>query len=292
LTNQDKVFWPDSGYTKGDLCNYYASVAEVLLPWLDARPIVLVRYPDGIEGKSFFQWNVPRGTPKWLRSVEVREEGERGKRRKRTFLVDDIDGLLHIANLGCIPIHILAAREGRREKCDFITIDLDLGDNPFRDAVTLALSLREMLEDLGLEGFCKTSGQSGLHVLIPLGDEVGFATAKALVELLGRLLQSRHDDISTMERVKERRGPRVYIDTGQTGRSRTIVAPYSVRAIAGARVSTPLRWEEVHQALDPAAFDIFSVAERVAANGDPMAQLLERRPNVAAAVDKLGRWLG
>ncbi len=291
LTNQDKIFWPDEGYTKGDLCNYYASVAEVLLPLLDGRPIVLVRYPDGIYGKSFFQWNVPRGTPEWLRSVEVREEGERGKRVKRTFLADDIDGLLHIANLGCIPIHILAAREGRREMCDFITIDFDLGGNPFRHAVTLALSLREMLDDLGLEGFPKTSGQTGLHVLIPMGDQVAFPAAKALVELLGRLLQARHDDISTMERVKERRGGRVYIDTGQTGRSRTIVAPYSVRAIPGARVSTPLAWDEVHQALDPAAFDMFTVPARVAEIGDPMARLLEARPDVPAAVEKLARWV-
>ncbi len=291
LTNQEKVFWPDEGYTKGDLCDYYASVAEVLLPFLRGRPIVMVRYPDGIRGKSFFQWHVPRGTPDWVRSLEVREEGERGKRQKRVFLIDDIDGLLHIANLGCIPIHVLAAHEGSRDACDFLTVDFDLGDQPFRHAVTLALSLRELLEGLGLPGFPKTSGQSGLHVLVPLGPGVSFDTAKMLAELLGRLLSAKHPDIATMERVKERRGAHVYVDTGQTGRSRTIVAPYSVRAYPGALVSTPLFWEELHMALDPTRFTIFSVPPRLAELGDPLAELLHVRPDVGAAVARLGALL-
>jgi bifunctional non-homologous end joining protein LigD len=291
LTNQDKVFWPEQGLTKGDLCDYYASVAEALLPLLADRPIVLVRYPDGIDGKNFFQWNVPQHTPAWLRSIEMRAEGERGKRRKRCFLVDDIDGLLHIANLGCIPMHILAARQGSRDNCDFLTIDFDLGKNPFRHAVTLALSLRELLNDLGLVGWPKTSGQSGLHVLIPLGPGVPFTTAKTLNELLGRLLQAKHQDIATMERSVGRRGDRVYIDTGQTGRSRTIVAPYSVRAVPGAGVSTPLTWGEVHMALDPRAHTLLTVPDRLRAVGDPMAQLLEAQPDVAAAVEKLGRYV-
>ena len=291
LTNQDKIFWPTEGYTKGDLCDYYASVAEVMLPLVADRPVVLVRYPDGIDGKSFFQWNVPRGTPSWLRSFEMRMDGERGKGAKRTFLLDDVDGLLHVANLGCIPIHILASRQGRQDMCDFLTIDLDLGDNPFRHAVTLSLSLREMLADLGLSGMPKTSGQSGLHVLIPMGDQVPFPTAKALVELLGRLLQARHDDIATVDRRVDRRGGRVYIDTGQTGRSRTIVAPYSVRAYRGARVSTPLSWDEIHMALDPGRLDMFTVPGRIASGGDPMRELLQQRPDVPAAVAKLEKWV-
>lgn len=291
LTNQDKIFWPDEGFTKGDLCNYYASVAESLLPILEGRPIVMVRYPDGIRGKSFYQWHVPTGTPPWLRSLEVREEGERGKKAKRVFLIDDIDGLLHIANLGCIPIHVLAAREGARETCDFLTIDFDIGEQPFRHAVTLALGLRELLGELGLSGFPKTSGQSGLHVLVPLGPGVSFDTAKVLTELCGRILWARHPDISTMERVKERRGDHVYIDTGQTGRSRTIVAPYSVRAYPGGLVSTPLFWDEVHMALDPNKLTMFSVPARLADLGDPMEGLLDARPDVPSVVAKLGELL-
>src|SRR5690606_7657613 len=153
---------------------------------------------------------------------------------------DDIDGLLHVANLGCIPIHVLGAREHDRERADFLTIDFDIGDQPFAHAVTLALSLRSILESIGLAGFPKTSGQSGLHVLVPLGGSVGWDTARTLAELLGRLLEVRHAEIATMERRIEARGDRVYVDTGQTGRSRTIVAPYSARAVRGATVSTPL----------------------------------------------------
>jgi bifunctional non-homologous end joining protein LigD len=292
LSNQDKVFWPAAGYTKGDLCDYYASIAEVLLPHLKNRPIVLVRYPDGIDGKSFYQWNVPEGTPSWLRTLELRAEGERGKRRRATFLVDDIDGLLHVANLGCIPIHMLAAREGQLERCDFLTIDFDIGEQPFKHAITLALALRQMLDDIGLPSFPKTSGQSGLHVLIPMGPGASFPVAKTLVELLGRLLVLQHPSIATMERRVDQRGPKVYVDTGQTGRARTIVAPYSVRAVAGATVSTPLTWSEVHLALDPSRFSMFRVPERVATHGDPLAGLLDAQPDVAAAVAALQRKFG
>ena len=292
LSNQNKIFWPVDGYSKGDLCAYYATIADTLLPYLRGRPLVLVRYPDGVEGKSFFQWNVPRGAPSWLRSLELREEGEGGKGRKRVFLVDDVDGLLYVANLGCIPIHVLASREDSSEACDFVTVDFDLGRAPLRHAVSLALDLRNLLEQVGLVGMPKTSGQTGIHVLIPLGPEIGFAAARALADLLGRWLVDRHPDIATVERVVERRGERVYVDTGQTGRSRTIVAPYSVRATRGARVSTPLDWDEVHAALDPGRFTMVTVPRRVAGSGDPMQSLLTLRPDVAAAVEELGRRIG
>lgn len=287
ITHRDKVFWPADGYTKGDLCDYYAAVAPVLLPFLKGRPVVLVRYPDGIEGKSFFQWNAPPGTPSFVRTLELRDEEDPERHDKCVFLVDDVDSLLHIANLGCIPIHVLASRERDLGQCDFLTIDLDIGEQPFRDAVVLALSLRELLDDIGLPGYPKTSGQSGLHVLLPLGPGVKFEVAKILVELVGRCLQLRHPEISTMERRVSERGARVYIDTGQTGRSRTIVAPYSVRARAGATVSTPLRWDEVHLALDPARFSMFNVLARLDEMGDPLAGLLDERPDVVEAVSRL-----
>ncbi|MEZ4228911.1 MAG: DNA ligase D [Polyangiaceae bacterium] len=295
LTNQAKVFWPDEGYTKGELCEYYAAIADTLLPFLKGRPIMLVRYPDGINGKSFYQWNAPKGTPEWLRTLQIRHE-ERDGKTVSTFLIDDADGLIHIANLGCIPVHVLACREGSLDTCDFLTIDFDMGDNPFRHAVTLALSLKELLSELGLVGFPKTSGQTGMHVMIPMGDAargggVPFETAKILVELIGRLLWLRHQDITTMERRVNDRGGKILIDVGQTGRSRTIVGPYSVRAYPGARVSTPLEWDEVHLALDPAAYTMFTVPARMAEREDPLRGLLEVDVDVPAAVAKLERLL-
>lgn len=287
LTNQDKVFWPVEGYTKGDLCRYYAAIADTLLPFLRDRPVMLVRYPDGIEGKSFYQWNAPVGTPDWLRTFQVRSEEHDGK-DVTVFIVDSADALLHIANLGCIPLHVLASRADSLDTCDFLTIDFDLGGRPLRDGVVLALSLRELLDELGFVGYPKTSGQTGLHVFVPLGPGVPWDAAKLLVELVGRLLVLRHPELATMERRVASRGGKVYVDTGQTGPSRTIVAPYSVRAYSGARVSTPLGWDEVHLALDPARFDVFTVPARVADVGDPLAGLLDERPDVGAALARLG----
>jgi bifunctional non-homologous end joining protein LigD len=286
ISNRDKVFWPEEGYTKGDLINYYASVSPVMLPFLRERPVVMVRYPDGWKGKSFFQWNVPHGTPEWLRRATLRDE-EKDK-EKTVFLVDDVDALVYLANLGTIPLHVLACREETRHEADFLTIDFDIGEHPFERAVVLALTLREILGEIGLPGYPKTSGQKGLHVLVPLGPGIGFETAKLLCEFLGRLVTARHPKLATMERRVDQRGGKALVDVGQTGPSRTIVAPYSVRAYPGATVSTPLHWDEVHVALDPRRFTLVTVPARVAETGDPFRGLLDERPDVQSAVEKLG----
>ncbi len=288
LTNQNKIFWPDDGYTKGDLCDYYEAIAPTILPYLEDRPVMLVRYPDGIRGKSFYQWRVPWRAPSWVRSLPIKSEEDEDV---TCFLVDDLDTLLYIANLGCIPLHILGGRRERLDLADFVTIDFDLEDRPLRDAITLARALHELLEEIGLPSFPKTSGQSGLHVFVPVGDGVGWSTAKMLGEVLGRILVTRHRKIATMNRSKEHRAGKIYVDVGQIGRSRTIVAPYSVRARPGATVSTPLTWDEVGFALDPRAFDIHTVVERVAKIGDPMAGLLGADVDIAGAIDALAPYI-
>src|SRR5262249_6771526 len=153
--------------------------------------------------------------------------------------------LLYIANLGAIPIHIIAARSPHLNECDFVTFDFDVERATLADGIVLARYLREILSSIGLEGFAKTSGQSGLHVLVPVGPGISFAAARAFADLLGQMLCREHPNIATMERRIADRGARVYVDTGQTGRSRTIVAPYSVRAQPGATISTPLEWDDV-----------------------------------------------
>jgi len=222
--------------------------------------------------------------------LALRDEEHDGK-NVATFLVDSVDALLHIVNLGAIPLHVLACRRESLDACDFLTIDFDLGPHPFKLAVQLALALKELLDSIELPGFPKTSGQRGLHVLVPLGPRVPFQSAKMLCELLGRLIELKFSEVATMERrIAERKG-RVYIDTGQTGRLRSIVAPYSVRAYPGATVSTPLQWEEVHLALDPRQYTMFNVPTRVLSRGDPMAGLLQARPNIARASERLGALL-
>ncbi|HEX5659481.1 MAG TPA: DNA ligase D [Polyangiales bacterium] len=290
ISNPTKLYWPADGITKGQLCGYYQAIAPVLLPHLRSRPVILVRYPDGIDGKSFYQWNAPRGTPSWVKTLKV-QWADRDDKEVELFLIDDLDTLIYVANLGCIPLHILGARTQDLAAADFLTVDFDLNGQPLAHAITLARALHTLLDQLGLAGHPKTSGQTGLHVLVPLGPGVNFDTARTLAELLGRLLVIRHADLATMERAKIKRPPKVYVDTGQTGTLRAIVAPYSVRAYRGARVSTPLTWDEVGFALDPARFTIATVPERVAALGDPMADLLAARPNLAQAIERLAAML-
>ncbi len=291
LTNQDKVFWPDDGLTKGDLCDYYETIAPVLLPHLKDRPVTLVRFPDGIEGKSFFQWRIPDAAPRWLRSVPLRSEARDGK-EVNTILLNDLGSLMYVANMGCIPLHVIATRADSLDTCDFLTLDLDVGLASLTDAIPIALTIRRLLEDLGLKGFPKTSGKTGLHVIVPLGQGLPWDTAKQLLELLGRLALEEHPDTATMERRKDKRGRRVLIDIGQTGRLRTIVAPYSVREVPGAPVSTPLHWDEVSLSLDPASFNLFTVPSRVEKVGDLLAEALEMRIDMAATLERLGSRLG
>ncbi len=285
VSNPGKVLWPGEGITKADLCAYYAAIAPAMLPYLRDRPVMLVRYPDGILGKSFYQWNVPPGTPSWIQTFRLRE-GE--SHTYEVFLVDGPRALLYVANLAAIPIHVLASRTSSMSTCDFLTVDLDVGGASLREGIVLALALRELCDAIGLPGYPKTSGQSGLHVFVPLGPGVSHATARALVDLLGRLLCERHPGIATMERIVAKRGPRVYVDTGQTGPTRTIVAPWSVRARPGATVSVPLTWDDVAPGLDPAAFTVRTAPARFQAMGDPMAGLLAAQPDVARAVTRLG----
>jgi bifunctional non-homologous end joining protein LigD len=279
------VLWPGEGITKADLCGYYEAIAPAMLPHLADRPVMLVRYPDGIQGKHFYQWNVPPGVPSWIRRERIQAE-DRGDINE-VFVVEDAASLVYLANLGAIPIHVLAGRIQSLDFSDFLTIDFDVKLSTLDAAVALALTLRGVLDGIGLPGFPKTSGQSGLHVLVPLGPGVSHESARALADLLGRLLVGRHPDTATMERIIARRGDRVYVDTGQTGRFRTIVAPYSLRAQPGATVSTPLRWDEVEGGLDPARFTLRTVPARVAERGDPMAGLPGARPDLPRAMERL-----
>ncbi|NUP11108.1 MAG: DNA ligase D [Polyangiaceae bacterium] len=294
VTNRNKVFWPEEKYTKGDLVDYYAAIAPVLLPYLEDRPVMLVRYPDGIDNKNFYQWNVPHGMPTWVRSVVLGKHvssADESDHKKHVFLIDRPESLIYIANLACIPIHVLASRVGSPNQCDFLTIDFDLHLSTLAAATRLATTLRGLLAEAGLVGFPKTSGQTGLHVFVPLGAGVTPSAARTLADLLGRMIVDRHPDIATMERTVQKRGPRVYVDTGQTGPSRTIVAPYSVRATRGARVSTPITWAELEAGVDPGAFTIRTVLDRIGKLGDPMCPLLSTKPNMDDVMGRLASML-
>lgn len=288
VTNRQKIFFPELGITKGEVVDYYVQIAPVLLPYLQDRPLVLVRYPDGIHGKSFFQWNVPQTSPSWMRHVEVVSDDGR---KKYAFLVDDLASLVHVVNLGAIPLHILAFREGTRAMCDFFTVDFDVKESGLARALPILKTLRELLDAAGLTGFPKTSGQTGMHVLVPLGAGQSFDVGRALCELFGRLLVQHHPKDATMERVTGRREGKVFVDVGQTGPSRTIVSPYALRATPEATVSMPIEWDVALTLDTPSRFTLRTAPELVRAHGCPMRGLLTEEPDVMGAVARLSELL-
>lgn len=289
VTNPDKVFWPEDQLTKGDLIEYYRSIGEWILPYLRGRPVVLDRYPDGIHGKSFFQKNVPDYVPSWVRTAQIWEEGD--TRGSNLFICDDLDSLLYLANLATIPLHIWSSRVESIRYPDWCVIDLDPKEAPFKDVVKIALRLRELCQELGIEPFLKTTGGSGLHLLIPLGTTYTHEQSKLLAELLARIVSAELPEIATLERTVDRREGKVYIDCYQNGQGKLIVAPFSVRPYPRAPVSTPLQWEELTRDMDVRNFNMKSVPERMQAlQFDPMRGVLEKSTDLARVIERLSRW--
>jgi bifunctional non-homologous end joining protein LigD len=290
FSNLDKIFWPAEGITKGDLIDYYRGIAPWLLPYLADRPLVLDRYPDGIEGKSFFQKNAPAGTPDWVRTVAIADE--QSGRETDHFICNDLETLLHIANSAAIPLHVWASRLASLQLPDWSIVDLDPKGAPFSDVVRLARAIHELCDDIGLDAVIKTSGSSGLHVLIPLGAEHGFEAARQLALLLSMVIAHHHPEIATVERTLAARGGRVYLDAFQNGAGKLLVSPLCARPVPGARVSMPLRWSEVGARLDPTKFTIRSARARLEKLGeDPCRRVLGPAADLAGALARLGERL-
>jgi bifunctional non-homologous end joining protein LigD len=282
LSNLKKVFWPDEGYTKGDLIAYYDAVAPLMLPYLKDRPAVLTRYPDGIKGKSFFQKDAPVFVPDWVRLEMVYSKDS--DRDVRFFVIDDAETLRYVANMGTIPIHMWSARSGSLEKPDWLVLDLDPKGAPFAHVVEVARALHDLLEELELPGYPKTSGQAGLHILIPLGRRYTHEECRTFARLLATLVQHAKPEISTLARPLHARGGKVYVDWGQNGHGITIVAPYSLRPVPGASASCPLRWTEVNGKLDPARFNLRSLPKRFEKMDDPLAGVVGKGVDMGAAL--------
>lgn len=279
LTNLDKVFWLDEGYTKGDLIDYYRAVSPWMLPLLRDRPLILDRYPNGITGKSFFQKNAPEKAPSQLRTLKLRSEG--ADREIDYILCDDVDGLLYLVNLGAIPFHVWSSRVESIERPDWCILDLDPKTAPFAHVVRIALAIRELCEEIGISPYIKTSGGSGLHILLPMGGLLAHEPVRQLAELLAGVIVRRLPDIATTARSIPARRGRVYVDALQNGRGKLLAAPYCVRPRPGAPVSTPLDWREVNAKLDPGAFTLKTVPERLRKRkSDPLLPVLEEQPDM------------
>jgi bifunctional non-homologous end joining protein LigD len=290
LTNLKKIFWPADGYTKGDLVAYYERIAPLLLPYLRNRPLVLTRYPDGITGKSFFQKDAPEFTPAWVRTERIYSKD--AGREIDYFVVDDVASLQYMANSGAIPLHLWASRLGSLERPDWLVLDLDPKGAPFTDVVKVARALHRVLDDLGLPSYPKTSGATGLHILIPLGARYSYDEVRTFARLLAVLGVEAEPKISTIARPLHARGGKVYIDFGQNGHGQTIVAPFSLRPLPGAPASCPLAWSEVTARLDPARFTMTTVPRRFDKMADPLAPVLTGEIDMAAAVNRIGQRMG
>jgi bifunctional non-homologous end joining protein LigD len=245
LKRPDKVLFPQDGYTKADLAAYYEAISRWMLPHLEDRPLSLERYPDGIGKQSFFEKNVPRGAPSWLRSVSI-AGGE--KRPTVNYLVcDDRRTLAYLANMAAITLHVWTSRVESLDEPDFVFFDLDPGERcPLARLARVALSLRSLLEAIGLKPLVKTSGGSGLHVLVPLRSGYDYPVVRAFGELVAHQLADVIPKDVTLERSTSKRPTNlVYFDFVQIGRGKTMVAAYSPRARRGAPVSMPINWKTV-----------------------------------------------
>jgi bifunctional non-homologous end joining protein LigD len=282
LTNPTKVLFPRDGYTKRDIWDYYTAIAPVILPQIAGRPLTMQRYPDGIDGEEWYQQNVPLKTPAFVRLVD---SGPRHDHKAR-IVCDDLITLQWLANLAALTLHqwcshvpptatTRAAIDHALALPDYFVIDLDPGDGPWDHVIQVALALKTLFDALSLASFVKTSGKRGLHVLVPFAPGPTHGQATGFAEQVARAVAKVLPSIATVERMKEKRGGKLYVDYGQNGEGRTIVAPYTIRARDGAVVSTPISWDEVNNELDPTRYTIKTVPERVKEKGDLMAGVIE-----------------
>ena len=286
LTNLEKIYFPERGLTKGDLIAYYVDVADCVLHHVRRRPMQMKRYPDGVDGFFFYQKRVPDPHPDWLDTFRIRFPSG----RHADFpVVADAAGLAWIANLGCIELHTWHSRIDDVERPDYLLIDLDPTEgNPWSHVREIAMVVKEVMDELGLVSFPKTSGATGLHILAPIRPELRFPAVRDFAKALAREVERRIDDqavATTTWKVADRVG--VFVDYGQNARDRTIASAYSIRPMPDARASAPMTWDEVPDC-DPAAFTLTTMRDRIDDAGDLTAGMWRRKVSLRSKFEKLG----
>lgn len=287
LTNLNKVFWPEEGFTKGDLINYYDAVSEYILPYLKNRPQSLNRFPNGIKGPNFYQKDMEVShLPKWVKTVKMYSKAN--DKEIDYLICNDVPTLLYMANLGCIEINPWHSTYTKEDYPDYMMLDLDPGDISFIEVINTALVVKELCDELNINSYCKTSGATGLHIYIPLGAKYEYEQVKTFAEILATITQSRIPDVTTIERSVAKRGNRIYVDFLQNRKGQTIAAPYSVRPRNGATVSTPLQWSEVNHQLHPSQFHMTNMLQRLEKTGDLWEGVINSKPiNIKQVLTKL-----
>jgi bifunctional non-homologous end joining protein LigD len=264
FTNLEKIYWKKEKITKGDLIEYYASVAKFILPYLKNRPLAMHRFPDGIDGEAFFQKEAPKDLPDFVETVAIKHEN----RIVHYIVAQNIDTLLYVANLGSIELHLWNSTVQHLDNPDYMVIDLDPQGVKFDVVVEVAQAVHEVLDDLKMASFCKTSGGTGLHIYVPLKRKLDYEETRAFALKVATVVHEQLPTITSLERAPKKRLKKVYLDTLQNGRGALVVSPYTVRGFKGAPVSTPLEWKEVKKGLDPLDYTIDTVLERLKKKGD------------------------
>ena len=287
LSSADRVLFPDDGIRKGDLFEYYEAVAPALVPHLRNRPFTMKRFREGISGAGFFQKQAPKGMPRWIPTRRYRTFRREGGSRLVDFpLVNSPEALLWMVQMHCIDMNAWYSRVDKPHRPDFVLFDLDPPDDDFSASVRVALLIREALAEVGLEGWPKTSGAGGMHVLVPIARRYSYDDTYEFAERLSRVLEERHPGLVTTEWLKKKRQG-VLVDHRQNAWGKTIASVYSVRPKPGAPVSTPLRWEELDDGLDYRRLGMAAARERLEREGDLFAPVLETRQALGPALSEL-----
>ena len=272
FTNLNKIIFPKLKIKKFKIIEYYIKTAPKMLGFLANRPLVLTRFPDGIDQEGFYEKDAPHSTPYWVKTVKM--HSETAKRDVNYVLCNNLDTLIWLANLATIEIHMPFSKADSREKPDMVFFDVD-PEPPatYKDAATVALLIKEKLDKIGLESYVKTSGKKGLHVVIPIVREHVFRETRAFVHKIGQQL-AKEQRLVVSEFTETKKPEKVFVDYLQNSHGRTMIAPYSLRATPEATVSTPLEWGEVEKGIKPTELNIFSVVKR---EKDPWKRIFENK---------------
>ncbi len=286
ISHPDKVLFPADGITKGELAAYYDAAAPFMLPHLVRRPVTMERYPSGIGRQGFWQKDVSRGFPEWLERVEVPKKGG----TVHYLLVTDRRSLMWMANQNTITPHVWASRVPHLHRPDLLVLDLDPAHEDQPDVLrAAALAARDLLAEVGLTAWLKTSGSKGFHIVVPLDGTATSDVVERFAHEIGAALVERDPDHLTQEFSKADRGGRILVDTGRNGYGATFAAAYAVRAKAGAPVSAPCTWEELEAGVAPRSFTLRSMKDRLDRVGDLWEGLLRRKQPLRGAIDRLRR---
>jgi bifunctional non-homologous end joining protein LigD len=284
ISNAEKLLFPGDKISKGDVVDYYRRIAGVMLPYLEGRPLTMHRFPDGIGGEGFYQQAVSDYFPKWIERAPVKKEGGEVSH----VVCNNAATLVYLANQACITPHVWLSRQDQLHHPDLLVFDLDPPDDDFAPVRDAALMLRELLDELGLKSFLKTTGSRGLHVTVPLDRSSDFDEVRALARQIARVLVKRQPQRLTDEQRKEKRGQRVFVDTLRNSYGQTAVAPYALRAKPGAPVAAPLAWEELRDGkLHARSYNLNNIFRRLAQKKDPWRGIWKSARSLKPAKERL-----